>query len=240
MSRKRGSRLHPRPEQTAELTGRMTFPLPALADYHLTIIAETLAQAWQDLLPRQERTMRAGDEAEINALMASRLNHLLDADPLWRALVSSVTRGSESLSHDGSHLEKRPDLSIHLTCRNPNFPLTVECKLIDHPNGKTVDLYCRKGLARFINGEYAWTTREAFMLAYVRDGATIDNALTPHLANAMAAGASDPFRTLEPPHGDTPPPLERARSHHARHFDLAASRAAPVPICLWHLWLAAT
>jgi hypothetical protein len=237
MSRKRGSRLHPRPEQTAELTGRLTLPLSALADHHLTIIAETLARAWQDLLPSHETTMRTGDEAEINALMASRLNHLLDADPLWRALVSGVTRGSESLSHDGRHLEKRPDLSIHLTCRNPNFPLTVECKLLDHPNGKTVDRYCRQGLARFIEGEYAWTAREAFMLAYVRDGADIENSLTPHLAKARAIGTGDPFQTLDLPGVDSPPPRERARTWHGRPFRYLMGSTQPGPIVLWHIWL---
>lgn len=239
MNRKRASQIHPRPDHIAELTSDIALPLPPIPDFHLSCIAEVLAQAWQDLLARHGATLRAGGETEVNDLMASRLNNLLDTDPIWRGLASSVTRGSESLSHDGSHLEKRPDLSIHLTRRNPNFPLTVECKLIDHPKGKTVDLYCRQGLARFVNGEYAWTAREAFMLAYVRHSATIGNSLAPHLAATMAAGAADPLQTLDPPRSDAPPPWERARSRHERPFRYQGSNATPGPIIIWHLWLSA-
>ncbi len=239
MSGKRASQVHPRPDHIAELTRGIELPLPAITDFHLACIAEVLAQAWQDLLTRHGATLRAGGETEVNDLMKTRLNSLLDTNPIWRGLASSVTRGSESLSYDGSHLEKRPDLSIHLTRRNPNFPLTVECKLIDKPKGKTVGLYCRQGLARFVAGKYAWTAREAFMLAYARDGASIGSTLAPHLAAAMASGAADPFQTLDLPRSDAPPPVERARSRHERPFRHLNGNASPGPIVLWHLWLTA-
>ena len=82
--------------------------------------------------------------------------------------ISSVRQGSQGFA-DGSHIEKRPDLTLYLTSRNPNFPLVVECKIIDRRTRKGVDLYCEEGLRRFIDGEYAWTNSEAVMLAYVRD-----------------------------------------------------------------------
>lgn len=240
MSRKRVSQIHPRPDHIAELTSGIDLPLPAIPDFYLAFIAEVLVRAWQDLLARHGATLRHGGETEVNDLMASRLNNLLDTDPIWRGLASSVTRGSEALSHDGCHLENRPDLSIHLTRRNPNFPLTVECKLIDQPKRKTVDLYCRQGLARFVNGKYAWAAREAFMLAYVRDGVSIGSTLAPHLAATMASGAADPFQTLDLPRSDAPPPWERARSRHERPFRYLNNNASPGPIVLWHLWLSAS
>jgi len=94
-------------------------------------------------------------------------------------LVTCISRGRESINYDGSKLEKRPDLSIHLTSRFSRLSLVVECKLLDSKNKKSIDLYCDQGLARFIDGQYAWYAREAFMLAYVRDGATIATCLTP-------------------------------------------------------------
>jgi len=63
----------------------------------------------------------SGIEAEVNALMEARLNTLIEEDLLWRQLVLCVARGKESLNFDGSHLEKRPDLSIYLSTRTRGF-----------------------------------------------------------------------------------------------------------------------
>ena len=60
--------------------------------------------------------------------MATRLNRLLDEHPLWEQMVRSVTRGSETLSFDGVHLEKRPDLSIHLTAGSVKNLGQVACR----------------------------------------------------------------------------------------------------------------
>src|SRR5258707_8684085 len=143
-------RIPPREEQIAELTRGHTLPFPPLHDMHLTYIADVLVLAWRELLKSHRQTLLSSGESEINALMESRLNALLDEDKIWSQLVRNVTRGTESMSYDGSHLEKRPDLSVHLTNRNPSFPLIVECKLIDIASMKTAELYCSQGLARFV------------------------------------------------------------------------------------------
>ena len=175
------SRVHPREDQVAELTCGQTLPLAPLHEVHLRFIAEVLTRAWSDLLGERRSILLFGSETEVNSLIESRLNALIDEDELWSLLARSVARGRETLSYDGSHLEKRPDLSIHLTDRSPSFPLIVECKVIDARSRRTVDLYCDDGLLRFVRGEYGWATREAFMLAYVRDGSTISSCLAPFL-----------------------------------------------------------
>ena len=168
----------PRDYQIAELTSGVELPLPALKSRHLRIIAEFFVgpgkASWQ---PRGRCDEQ---EPEINGLMESRLLVFLDKDREWSTLVSNVSRGKESFSFDGSSLEKRPDLCLFLTGR-PRFLLVVECKLIDNKARKEVALYGNNGLARFLNGEYAWYAQEAFMLAYVRDGSTIGDCLAPHL-----------------------------------------------------------
>jgi hypothetical protein len=126
----------PRPEQIAELTRGHTIPFDPLPELNLTIIAEVLAGAWNDLLQTQRQTLLSGGEAEINALIESRLNALRDEDTGWSVLVWGVTRGTETMSYDARSLEKRPDLSLHLTSRNPSFALIVECKILDEPSGK--------------------------------------------------------------------------------------------------------
>lgn len=222
----------PRDYQIAELTRGVEFPLPALKARHLTIIAEFLVRAWQALLETQEVVMRTKEEPEINALMESRMLSFLDEGGEWSTLVSNVIRGKESHSFNGSSLEKRPDLSIVLTIRaSLRLPLIVECKLIDKTARKEVGLYGDQGLARFLNGEYAWYAQEAFMLAYVRDGSTIRDCLTPHLAERQNR-APDPFLTEQLPQPVQLPFQDLAQSCHGRRFP-----NNPGPIAIWHLWL---
>ncbi|MBE7184320.1 MAG: hypothetical protein INR68_07935 [Methylobacterium mesophilicum] len=233
------SNLIPRYNQVDQLTRGLDLPFVALQEEHLFVMAEALVLAWNDLLISQGATLRTGSEAEINALMATRLSQLIDEHSLWEQMVRSVTRGTETVSFDGGHLEKRPDLSIHLTARNPAFPLIVECKLIDAPRRKTAELYCDQGLRRLLSGEYSWATREAFMLAYVRDGSSVASALNPLLA-ASRTRQPQPY-TIE----DMPTPiafgsLDLARTRHGRLFRYPTRptpRDDPGTITLWHLWL---
>lgn len=235
------SSVSPRPEQIEFLTRGMDLPFPALRDEHLSVIADVVSAAWRDLLQSHRATLITGSEAEINALMQTRLGQLLDEHALWEQLVRCITRGTETLSFDGSHLEKRPDLSIHLTDRNQAFPLVVECKLIDTHNQKGADLYCDKGLRRFLTGEYGWATTEAFMMGYVRDGTTIASALSPFLAKDLPR---NPNRYLvdQMPVSVSLQGADLAYSRHGRLFRYLSRlppRDVPGPITLWHLWLPA-
>jgi hypothetical protein len=230
--------IHPRVEQVAELTRGLQIPFAPLPEANLKIIAEVLSSAWVGLLRTHRQVLFSGQEAEVNALMASRLNFLLDEDTAWSVLVRSVARGTETMSFDGSHLEKRPDLSLHLTGRNPSFALIVECKLLDRPSGKRVDMYCNDGLARFVRGEYAWASREAFMLAYVRDESRIATSLRPYLAENQN-NQPDLFQTAALPEMITNSGMHLARSGHNRSFRYVGrpSLSSPGLISIWHLWI---
>ena len=228
----------PRIDQIAELTRGLRFPLAPLNDFHLNFIAEMLARAWDDLLHSQQPTMMTGSEPEINTLMKARLNKLIDEDTALSSLVHNVAPGEETVSFDASHLEKQPDLSIHLTDRKRNFPLVVECKLIEYSSGKTARLYCNKGLVKFVQGEYAWATREAFMLAYVRDGSLISTKLTPLLVEKQKV-QPDLYFTEVVPVSANHSTLDLALSRHSRAFSylLGSPNTNPGPISLWHLWV---
>ena len=110
-----GTAPRPRYDQVAELTRDLRLPLPAIADAHLEILAEGFRQAFDGLRTRNSDAIATGTEPEVTALMQARLNRLIREDPLWGQLVLWVGRGVESISFDGSHLEKRPDLSIVLS-----------------------------------------------------------------------------------------------------------------------------
>ena len=230
--------LRPRDDQIAELTRGQRLPLDPIAEPHLDVIFETVARVWQELKSERSQALMGGSEAEINALLESRLNSLWRTDPLWSQLVSSVARGKESLSFDGTHLEKRPDLSIYLTGKHPSFPVVVECKLIDHDSGKGVDLYCSNGIVRFVTGQYAWANSEAIMIAYIRDTSSVEEHLSPFLA-AGVERRPDPWQTHRLPTVAAGLRSMISSSHHLRSFSYPAGVGSGEPgnIAIWHLWL---
>ena len=230
--------IHPRPDQIAELTRNLQLPLPPAQQSHLLIIAETMARAFTDIRTRHLQTVMSGTEAEITALLQARLMALLEEDIFWGQLVLSVSRGSESISFDGSHLEKRPDISLALSNRD-RFPLLVEAKIVDHTRGKTIRLYADNGIQRFVSGDYAWGRREGMMIAYVRDDSTIDATLTPFLA-ANLSQPSDMYSVQALPGAVVEASVQVAISSHERPF-IYPQRQPPLHqpgvISIWHLWV---
>ena len=229
---------HPRPDQVAELTRGLRLPLAAIAGDHLEILADGLRQAFGDLRTRRSDAIATGTEPEVTALMEARLNRLILEDPLWGQLVLYVGRGAESVSFDGSHLEKRPDLSIVLSAADQRFPLVAEAKILDAAASKTVALYCKNGIRRFVEGEYAWGNRQAFMIGYVRDASSIDTTLKDYLSKAMELHPDRYLvEALPVPVGSGSSDL--AYTRHGRDFvyDSQPPPNSPGSISIWHLWL---
>ena len=235
----RGQAVRPRHDQVAELTRGVRLPLAPITDDHLEILAEGLRRAFDDIRVHAPAKVATGDEPEVTALMQARLNRLIQEDSLWGQLVLFVGRGTESISFDGSHLEKRPDLSIVLSGVEERFPLVAEAKILDAAASKTAALYCKNGIRRFVEGEYAWGNCEAFMIGYVRDGSSINPTLKAVLSKAAALR---PHRYLV----EALPVLvgsgssDLAYTRHSRNFVYGSQQPpnSPGPITLWHLWLA--
>lgn len=232
------SAVRPRRDQIDALTRGLRLPLPAIEAAYLEVIAESLYQAFADVCTQHPATIASGSEAEVTALLEARLNERLDQDPLLRQLVIYVARGKETVSFDGSHLEKRPDLSLHLSSRERSFPLIVEAKILESTAAKTEVLYCDNGLCRFLAGDYAWANREAIMVAYVRDGSSIHGKLTPFLAKAMKR--KPPHYSVEMlPVSAQNGLVDSAWSRHGRSFvyPQQAPPAEPGAIRILHVWL---
>ena len=235
----RGSAVRPRHDQVAELTRGVRLPLDPIADDHLEIVAEGLRQAFADIRRDEPATVASGDEPEVTALMQARLIRLIQEDSLWRQLVLWVARGTESINFDGTHLEKRPDLSIVLSGADRRFPLVAEAKILDATASKTVRLYCENGIRRFVEGEYAWGNREAFMIGYVRDGSSINRALKGFLSRASGLNPRNYLLEQLPVSvGSGSADLEFTR--HGRNFIYGNQQPPndPGAISIWHLWLA--
>lgn len=225
-------------DQVAAFVNGLSLPLDAIPDENLAIILETICFAWQSLINGGSEILTSGDEKNVTALLEASLIHLCKTDPLFKGLVNAVARGVESRNFDSTKIELRPDLSIYLTDPKRPFPLIVECKLIDHPNGKNVSLYCSKGIARFVSGDYAWANREAIMLAYVRDGSTVQQSLTSHLVQS-AKSKPDPFQTTSHPvaRPEVHPVVHHSSHHRSFNYTSDGDSTEPGAIGLLHLWL---
>jgi len=224
----------PRIDQVKELTRGLSLPMGPIAIIHLDLIVETIRIALDGLASEHSGTLSKKHEVELNALLQARLNGMISVEKLFGQIVACVIRGGESVSYDGKHLEKRPDLALYLTSRHASFPLLLECKIIDKPNGRGVDLYCAEGIQRFVDGQYGWANTQCVMLAYVRDGSSVDNALTPYL-KISSAKTPDPLRTEAFPE---PANKGTSQSKHSRIFKYTENRhALPGSISIYHLWV---
>ena len=226
--------VRPRPEQVAALTRGVRLPLAPIPDDLLEVLAEAFSQAFQDIRADAPSTVTTGDEPEVTALMQARLNAMINEDTLWRQLVSYVARGADSISFDGSHIEKSPDLSIVMSGVELRFPLVAEAKILDAATSKTVSLYSKAGIRRFVEGEYAWANCEAFMIGYVRDGSSINTSLTPFLSRTVRRYRVQSLPVLV---GTNPSNLARTRHGRAFVYPSQPPPNSPGPISLWHLWL---
>ena len=222
----------------SELTRGADLPLAPISEDKLIILAECLCQAFNDIRKSHAYVVGNGSETEVSILMQARLNTLHQDNRLWAHLVSHVGRGNEYCSYDGSHIEKRPDLSIILTNLDRRFPLVVEAKILNVADSKSVSLYCNKGIKRFVQGEYAWGNQEAFMIGYVRDGSTIGMTLIPFLlehSNRLSLNHLVQNQTILPISST----CDIEKTIHERKFTYGNRQPPhePGPITLWHLWL---
>lgn len=226
-----------RREQVGLLTRGLELPLPPIPVHIMRTLARELSAAWDELgfdAPRQ----RVRAEKYVNAAMKAILKgRLRERRSLAAEVLFDVALGEEGPSFDGQMTEGRPDLSLFLSDRP--LPLLAECKCIDPPR-KTVKMYCDHGLVRFVRGDYAWHQREAFMVAYVRDGSSVATCLLPQL-EAARSQLPDPYATTRSPTPTRHAP-DLARSAHARTFAYVHAEAgrAPGEVEVWHLWLAVT
>jgi hypothetical protein len=215
------------------------------------IILDACRMAWIQL---EQAAMESGttidhlSEDDITANLKEHLN-AIRTDPrepvqgFTPALFETVVRDANVATFDGSNIEKRPDLVFRLVELNPGMLLCeyrglfTECKIVDsqrHPIG----LYCSKGIARFVCGDYGWAMPSGLMLCYRRENRTVESTLKPALRRARRQQKTDPYRTRKLPNkadelGVSPSAFV---SVHKRPWRYPGG-GSPSEIALIHLWL---
>lgn len=225
----------------------LPLPHPPIPWPLLVKIEEAIGAAWELLRdsPPEGFDLRAASENEItHKLQTALFDRVLrdkTVEGFDRQVFTTGTRGAELQNFDGSRRDMKPDLLIGFierpTVRVPTQDwLFIECKPVG-PKHEVTKHYCRKGITRFLVGEYAWTMTEALMVGYASDGYELRTTLKDALKNG-----ADEFRVESAPRECRR--TERTLfsntvhvSRHARDFAyLETGQAAPT-ITLRHLWL---
>ena len=244
---------------TAETAGFFTLGVPA-DRYHLPhprlglpvllLIRRVVLRAFE-LLREQKFNFAAADEDQVTAALRATIENNLrqsgEVPGFDKRKFETVIRQGQWANYDGTRLTKTPDLFFKL--RDDGVEprpvisefdgLFIESKPVDatHAAGSR---YCDDGLIRFVRGDYAWAMQEAMMLAYVRDGRTIERTLLPAMSEAPRMSSLQtqqlPTRTTLEMAGSTPLTEAVFVSRHKRTFQWPDGKGAAVPIDIFHVW----
>lgn len=213
----------------------------------MVVVQNVLAKAWRLLLDDVDKgcfSICSSTEDQITEHLHMILGEL---DPAGDSAVPGlsqlqcVVREGNVRNYNGTKLDKQPDLTYRplrnqIPCKNSvTTAIFIECKPIDaaHPLPST---YCRDGLIRFVNGDYAWNVDRAMMVGYVRNICNLPGGLSTALADAAVGSQVKLVGKLKilrnTALGDTV-----CESTHSRQFQLPGTTKPFGEIIINHLWL---
>lgn len=215
-------------------------PHPHIPERTILLVAKVIKKAWQ-LLEEDIVSgfnIKTADEDTITLLLVEiiedRLRKSGEIAGFNYAVFGNVSREPKITNFDKKHPDKMPDIFFHL--RREDLPiishqdgLFVECKPIDL-NHSLLSCYCKKGLLRFVNGDYAWAMQNVLMVGYVRGGysfkklaSVLDDVKNYAILKLIEHSAINEYAIY--------------RSSHRRDFHWPESRGQACPITISHLWL---
>ncbi len=180
---------------------------------------------------------------QLKDILANDLLHHGRVPGFSKIYFSYVVRDAELTSFDGKHPDKKPDIVIGV--QRPDGArviadqdaVFVECKPIDVDHPLTPE-YGAEGIRRFVEGEYAWAMKSAFMVGYVRGNYTIAQHLRANLKknhdDPRFGSPTLPQRIRGSAKGEKYEGL--SCSEHRRAFRWPATGKRAVPIMLVHSW----
>lgn len=227
-------------ELGAQFSAPMPYPDP-FSHEERCVIEEALRVGLERCFKRYPSLRQSPlDEVRLNAALDGELNSMMEdvSEPVpgfTSEVFNLIDRGRELCDHTGQLLEERPDLVLRRRKAPRNgmdpryYALFIECKVVDRD--RTMKRYVPEGLARFVDGDYAWAVTAALMVAYVDgDGyrlpGTLEGYLRKHATQSLKSDVA--LR-------DQPPAPAIYSTTHARSFAYRQG-GGPGPIRVDHLW----
>ena len=213
----------------------------------MIVVQNIMSMAWRSLL----QEVRKGDFSICDSTedqITGRLHMVLgELDAVgdgvvsgWSQLQTPVREGNVT-NYNDDHPDKQPDFAFRpirnlISCVNTvPTAIFIECKPIDarHP---VPSIYCRDGLVRFVNGDYAWGVDRAMMVGYVRNVCTLPGGLSTALADPTLSREMELIGRLENL-SNTGFEDTVCQSMHHRQFRLHGVASPVGQIIVNHLWL---
>ncbi len=217
-----------------------TLPHPQIPERTILLLCKVIKRAWQLLeeMSPSDFILQSADEDTITQVLVdeiieSRLRKSGEVDGFNCALFGKVIREPKITNFDKKHPDKMPDIFFDL--KRDRLPilsnqdgLFVECKPVDRKH-HIWSCYCKKGLIRFINGDYAWAMQDALMVGYVK---------APYSFKKLASVFNDKkSAVLNTTNHSEVDEYAIYRSSHKREFNWLKGRGQACPIVISHLWL---
>lgn len=168
----------------------VSFPFPKWGEEDVKAILKAFANGWNEAKKKYPDIIESGSEEEVTEKLRSAVDGIMRGESVKgfnKTKYESIVRGAKVERFDGTGIDKAPDLTIRKQNIQPGLvdthfqALFIECKLIEKE--KTPLLYIKKGINRFVIGDYAWAMPQALMLAFVRDGKTLPDGLMDFFEN---------------------------------------------------------
>lgn len=214
-------------------------PHPPIPQRTVLLLCKVIRRAWELLVatPPSGFILSTATEDEITVelvdIIENRLRITGEVDGFDHAMFGRVVREPKITNFDKKHPDKMPDIFFDL--KRETLPvysnqdgLFVECKPVDGKHS-LLSCYCKKGLIRFVNGDYAWAMQNALMVGYVTG-----NYSFTKLSAVLSKVENDNLKTVD--HLPTKPSMYC--SNHDRDFMWMEERGQTCRISVSHLWLA--
>lgn len=217
-----------------------TLPHPPIPERTILLLSNVIRRAWQLLIekPPAKFDLQSADEDTITQVLVeiieNRLRKSGEIAGFDYALFGKVSREPKITNVDKKHPDKMTDIFFDLkreqySILSDQDGLFVECKPIDskHP---ILSCYCRKGLERFVIGDYAWAMQDALMVGYV-------NGDPSYIRLASVLNNAKETLTLKTIDHTEINEYKIYRSIHRRGFKWPENRGQACQISVAHIWL---
>lgn len=217
-----------------------TLPHPQISQRIVLLVCKVIKMAWQLLeeMPPSDFILQSADEDTITQVLVEIIENRLrkngGVDGFNCALFGKVTRDQKIPNVDKKLPDKMPDIFFdlkrdQLAILSDQDGLFVECKPVDR-NHPILSCYCKKGLVRFVNGDYAWAMQDALMVGYVKGRYSFIKLASVLDDGEKSAALKTTIHSAVDEYGIY-------RSSHNREFEWPESCGQACPITVSHLWL---
>ncbi|MBW1806928.1 MAG: hypothetical protein JRJ87_01955 [Deltaproteobacteria bacterium] len=220
---------------------KFDLPHPPINDRTIILVCKVFRNAWQLLInhPPSGFNLKKAKEDTITEnlveIIESRLRKNGEIEGFNKIFFGKVIREPKITNFNKKHPDKMPDIFFDL--KREDLPvlseqdgLFVECKPVDTKHA-VYSCYCKKGLIRFVRGDYAWAMQQALMVGYVEKSYSFGK-----LASVLGNVKYDSYFNTKSHYQVGVHTLYQ--SVHKRIFKYLGSHGTACPITVSHLWLA--